>query len=128
MDKLIKCLKETGVLKDGGRILGSSDGCAKQCKCSSALRFMSNLSVKHGVAIDCAIGCPGHGKCEVDAINAVDKNTIFRDSLIEDCASIRVDKPGEVQADANFHCQQREGRRKVQWSLELQACAGREGS
>ena len=36
MDKLIKHLKESGVLKDGGRILGSSDGCAKQHKCSSA--------------------------------------------------------------------------------------------
>ena len=81
MEKLIKHLKETGVLKDDGRILGSSDGCAKQCKCSSALRVMSNLSVKRGVAIDCAIGCPGHGKCEVDAINAVDKSTIFRESM-----------------------------------------------
>ena len=33
MEKLIKHLKETGVLEDGGRILGSSDGCAKQHKC-----------------------------------------------------------------------------------------------
>ena len=30
MEMLIKCLKETGVLRTGGRILGSSDGCAKQ--------------------------------------------------------------------------------------------------
>ena len=81
MGKLIKHLKKTSVLKNGGRILGSSDGCAKQCKCSSALRFMSHLSCEHGVAIDCAIGCPGHGKCEVDAINGVDKNTIFRESM-----------------------------------------------
>ena len=80
MDKLIKCLKKSGVLQKGGRLLCSSDGCAKQCKCSSALRFMSHLSCKHEVAIDRAIGCPGHGKCEVDAINAVDKNTIFRES------------------------------------------------
>ena len=69
------------MLKDGGRVLVSSDGCTKWCKCSSALRFMSCLSFKHGVAIDCAIGCPGHGKCEVDAINGVNKNTIFRESL-----------------------------------------------
>ena len=61
--------------------LGSSCGCAKQCKCGSALRFMSHLSFKHGVAFDCAIGCPGHGKCEVDEINGMDKNTIFRESL-----------------------------------------------
>ena len=81
MDKLIKHLKKTGVLKDGGRNLGSSDGCAKQCKCSSALRFMSCLSFEHGVAIECAIGCLGYGKCEVGAINAVDKNTILRESL-----------------------------------------------
>ena len=44
---LIKHLKETGVLKDGGRVLGSSDGCAKQHKYRSALRFMSHLSFKH---------------------------------------------------------------------------------
>ena len=63
--------------------MGSSEGCAKQCKCSSALRFMSDLSVKHGVAIDHAIECPGHGKCEADAINAVDKTTQVRSKLMQ---------------------------------------------
>ena len=46
----------------------------------------------------------------------------------EDCARSREDIPGEVQADANFYCQQCQGRRKVQLSLELQTCFGRQGS
>ena len=33
------------------------------------------------IVIDRAIGAPGHGKCEVDAINGVDKNTICREAM-----------------------------------------------
>merc|ERR1739836_149042 len=81
MKKLVKNLKDNKILKDGGRVLGSTDGCAKQCKCSTVIRFMSHLSSKEKVVIDRAIGCPGHGKCEVDAINGVDKNTIHREAM-----------------------------------------------
>ena len=81
MDKLIVHLKDNNFLHEGGRILSSSDGCGKKYKCSSALWFMSCLSSKHGVAIDRAVGCTGHGKCEVDAINGVDNNTIHREAM-----------------------------------------------
>ena len=81
MSKLIECLKNQQVLKDGGRILGSTDGCAKQYKCATAIHFMSLLSYKENVVIDRAIGTPGHGKCEVDAINGVDKNRIYREAM-----------------------------------------------
>ena len=81
MQKLIALLKKDSILCEGGRILGSTDGCAKQCECSSALRFISLLAHKERIAIDRAVGAPGHGKCEVDAINGVDKNTIYREAM-----------------------------------------------
>ena len=56
MNKLIEQLKEQGILCEGGRILGSADGCAKQYKCSTAIHFMSLLSFKHNLVIDRAIG------------------------------------------------------------------------
>ena len=60
MEKLIVHLKERNVLKDG-RILGSSDKCAKQDNFFGNLRFMTLLVCKHGAATDGADVCPaGH--------------------------------------------------------------------
>ena len=81
MSKLFETLMEDGVLQKGGMVLVSTDGCRKQYKCSTAIYFMGHLSSKFGIIIYRAIGCPGHGKCEVDAINGVDKNTISRESM-----------------------------------------------
>ena len=81
MEKLVLHLKGSGVLKEGGRVLGGTDGCAKQYKCSTAIKFMSNLAWTENIVLDRAIGAPGHGKCEVDAINGVDKNTICREAM-----------------------------------------------
>ena len=81
MTKLVKHLKSKKILEEGGRVLGSTDGCAKQCKCSTAIKFMSNLAWSKNIVVDRAIGAPGHGKCEVDAINGVDKNTIHREAM-----------------------------------------------
>ena len=78
MTKLVKQLKQQGVLKEGGRLLGNTDGCAAQYKCATAVYFMSLLSFQENIVCDRGIGCAGHGKCEVDAINGVDKNTIYR--------------------------------------------------
>ena len=66
MLKLIEQLKEQGILREGGRILGSTDGCAKQYKCSTAIHFMSLLSFQHNLVIDRAIGCPGHGELFIE--------------------------------------------------------------
>ena len=44
---------------------------------------MSHVSRKFGIFIDRAIGCPGHGKCEVNAINGVGKDIIYRKSMKE---------------------------------------------
>ena len=43
MEKLVENLKCDSIVKKGGRILGSTDGCVKQCKCSTAIRFMVDL-------------------------------------------------------------------------------------
>ena len=66
MVKLMEFLIENKkLLKRGGpagRLLCTTDGCAKQYKCATSLYFMSVLSHKFGVVVDRAICCPGHGK------------------------------------------------------------------
>ena len=42
---------------------------------------MSHLTSQESIATNRAIGCPGCGKCGVDAINGVDKSTIHREAL-----------------------------------------------
>ena len=62
MNKIIEELKGENILLDGRRILGTTDGYAKQCKFSTALYFMSYISYKHGLVVDRATCCPGHGR------------------------------------------------------------------
>ena len=80
MKKLVEKLMEQGTLKKGGRILASTDGCAKQYKCCTSLYYMSLVATTFEITMDRAIQAPGHGKSLVDAINGVDKNTIMRRS------------------------------------------------
>ena len=80
MEKLICILLETKILLRGGRILGITDGCAKQYKSATAVYFLSTLAVKYNIVVDRAISASGHGKSSVDAINGLDKNTITRTS------------------------------------------------
>jgi hypothetical protein len=76
MDRLVSLLLERGVLKRGGWVLDHTDGCAKQYRCGTALYLLALLAVSYGIVIDRAVGAPGHGKCEVDGGNAVDKRYI----------------------------------------------------
>ena len=76
MEALIKKLTKDNLLCKGGRLLGSTDGCGKQYKCSTATSFMSLLYFRYGIVIDRAIWTPGHGKYEADSINGVDKSII----------------------------------------------------
>ena len=62
---LVESLKGSNILKEGGRILGSTGSRAKRHKCSTAIRLMSCLSSQENGATDRAIGAPGHGKCGV---------------------------------------------------------------
>ena len=61
-NKMIEEFKGENILLDDGIILGTTDGYAKQCKFSTALYFMSYISYKHGLVVDRATCCPGHGR------------------------------------------------------------------
>ena len=52
MDKLIGILMNQKVLADGGRLLGGTDGCTKQYRCSTAVYFMSVLETKYKIVVD----------------------------------------------------------------------------
>mmetsp|Transcript_20210 Transcript_20210/g.45217 ORF Transcript_20210/g.45217 Transcript_20210/m.45217 type:complete len:251 (+) Transcript_20210:988-1740(+) len=78
MDKLILYLKDKGVMKHGDRLLTNSDVCAAQYRCSTAFFFLSFLAYKHGIEIDRAISCPGHGKDIVDGVNGTTKTDLTR--------------------------------------------------
>jgi hypothetical protein len=74
----LKYLKEMGILlkESTATILDDTDGCAKQYRSGTALYLNTLLATTHGVIIDRAVGAPGHGKDEVDGLNAVDKRFI----------------------------------------------------
>ena len=92
MEALIKKLMKYNLICKGGRLLGSTDGCGKQYKYSTAIYFISLLSFRYGTVIDRAIGTPGYGKYEVDSINGVDKNIIYRDAMKQFAAQENVYK------------------------------------
>jgi hypothetical protein len=71
MDVLIGDLKVKGRL--WGIIIVETDGCCKQYRWGTAFCLLSMLSSKFQIAIDRAIGTPGHGKDVVDGLNAIDK-------------------------------------------------------
>ena len=66
-------MKETKELLEDSVLWDDTDGCGKQYRCAKALYLLSLLSVHFHVAIDRAIGAPGHGKDIIDALNAIDK-------------------------------------------------------
>ena len=74
---------KTKILKSGGRLFGTTDGCAKQYKSSTAVYFLSALAVKYNIVVDRAISASGHGKSLVDAMNGIDKNTITKKTARE---------------------------------------------
>ena len=80
MAYLVRKLMEQGSLQKGGRVLASTDGCAKQYKCFTSLYYMSLIATRFEISMDRAIQAPVHGKSLVGAINGVDKNTIMRRS------------------------------------------------
>jgi hypothetical protein len=70
----LDCWKNDGT----GMIVDDTDGCAKQYRSGTALYLISLLATAHGVIIYRAVGAPGHGKDEVDGLNAVDKRFIAK--------------------------------------------------
>ena len=72
----LKYLEDTGIIRKGGTILEDTDSCAKQYRSGTSLYLNTLLATTHGIVIDRAVGAPGHGKDEVDGLNAVDKRFI----------------------------------------------------
>ena len=66
MEKLILFLMAEGVLKEGGRLLCHTDGCASQYRCGTAYYYLSSLAYRYRITIDRAISAPGHGKGIID--------------------------------------------------------------
>ena len=56
----------------------TTDGCAEQYICASALYPMSVISQTYSLIIDQGISAPGHGKEVVDGLNAVDKRYMYQ--------------------------------------------------
>ena len=48
-------------------------GCANKYRCDLAVYLMTMLSSSYGIIIYCSMNAPGHGKNDVDGINATVK-------------------------------------------------------
>jgi hypothetical protein len=73
---LLDYLFKNYLIRQGWLILDDTDGCAKQYRSATALYLLSLIAVTYRIVYDRAIGAPGHGKDEVDGLNAVDKRYI----------------------------------------------------
>jgi hypothetical protein len=74
MDLVIKRLKDEGRIKESvTKFLEETDGCGKQYRCATACFLLSLLASTHKIVINRAIRAPGHGKDEVDGLDATDK-------------------------------------------------------
>jgi hypothetical protein len=78
MNVEIKHYKEREIIGENSIVFDDTDGCSKQYRSGTALFLLTLLAVTHGVIIDRAVGAPGHGKDEVDGLNAVDKQFIAK--------------------------------------------------
>jgi hypothetical protein len=74
MGKEYAFLKAAGELFEDSTVdLNNTDGCTAQYRSFRALFLLSMLAFRFQIIIDRAVGAPGHGKDEVDRLNAVDK-------------------------------------------------------
>ena len=68
--QLIEILLQRKVLKKFFTWLWeTTDGCAKQYRCATAIYLMSTISARYNIVIDRAICAPGHGKSKIDSQN-----------------------------------------------------------
>ena len=67
---------EHALVRDLTIMFDHTDGCTAQYRCGIALYLLSILACKKKIIIDRAIEAPGHGKDEVDGVNATTKRFI----------------------------------------------------
>ena len=104
MTKLVNFLRTKDLLPKGARLMGGTDGCAKQFRCSTAIFFMSWLAVVFGIIVDRDISTSAYGKGEVDAINGVNKSILYRLLLQQNRSAKDADK--EDISSLKFHSYQ----------------------
>ena len=73
MKTLIKELFHEEKLQKNSFVLDHTNRCAKQYRSATAMYLLSVLAVAYQITIGRAIGAPGHGKDEVDGLNAMYK-------------------------------------------------------
>jgi hypothetical protein len=61
------------LLQQGWLVLDDTDACVKQYGSATALNALSLITVTYPIVYNREIGAPGHGKGELDGLNAVDK-------------------------------------------------------
>ena len=82
MMQLIISLHSRGILdKVMTWLWESTDGCAKQYRCATAIYLLSTLCARFDIVIDRSIDAPGHGKNIIDAMNGIDKKYLEQTSL-----------------------------------------------
>jgi hypothetical protein len=74
MKNVLQNLKERGVLKENVSVIyDNTDGCCSQYRCATSVYLLTMLSSMFKVSIDRLVHAPGHGKDEVDGLNATTK-------------------------------------------------------
>ncbi len=99
-------LKEKGLLHENSTVIyDHTDGCTCQYRCATALYFLSMLSFMFKVSIDRMIHAPGHGKDEVDGLNATTKRFLQ-----------------QKMSTTNLNNDQGEEKRMDPWAMEGGSC------
>jgi hypothetical protein len=74
MKNVLHDLRERGVLRENVTVVyDNTDGCCSQYRCATSVFLLTLLSSMFKVCIDRLVHAPGHGKDEVDGLNATTK-------------------------------------------------------
>ena len=83
--RLISLVKNKKLLLTSlSTIWESTDGCAEQYICASALYLLSVMSQCYSIIIDRGISAPGNGKEVVDGLSATRKELVMTETTIYD--------------------------------------------
>jgi hypothetical protein len=74
MRNVLQGLKERGLLHENvSAVYDNTDGCCSQYRCATGVFLLTLLSSMFKISIDRQVHAPGHGKDEVDGLNATTK-------------------------------------------------------
>jgi hypothetical protein len=74
MRNVLQNLRERGLLHENvSAVFDNTDGCCSQYRCATGVFLLTVLSSMFKVCIDRQVHAPGHGKDEVDGLNATTK-------------------------------------------------------